>query len=184
MKPCSIMRSMICWIRSSSCWRAPSWSPSAGSPSSRWSASSDSTPPLNNASRMASCSACIVRSSSLSLELPHGLLKPLVSSRSDSFDTRSSRSISSSRSPVYFVYLNFNGFYQPPTTTKNNQSVVVLLALASGRGHRRFVLERDRLASRPSRCRVGAVIAALLAAADLLRRVHPLEHEVDAGGEE
>ena len=34
---------------------------------------------------------------------PHGLLNPLESSRSDSFDTRSSRSISSSRSPVYFV---------------------------------------------------------------------------------
>ena len=35
--------------------------------------------------------------------VPHGLLNPLESSRSDSFDTRSSRSISSSRSPVYFV---------------------------------------------------------------------------------
>jgi hypothetical protein len=65
-------------------------------------ASSDSTPPLNSASRMASCSACIVRSSSVS-DGSQGLLKPLDSSRSDSFETRSSRSISSIRSPVNFV---------------------------------------------------------------------------------
>ena len=65
----------------------------AGSPSSCCSASSDSTPPLKSASRIASCSACIVRSSSPEDGSPHGLLNPLESSRSDSFETRSSRSI-------------------------------------------------------------------------------------------
>ena len=37
----------------------------------------------------------------------YGLPKPLASSRSDSFATRSSRSRSSSSSPVYFVYRYF-----------------------------------------------------------------------------
>ena len=58
---------------------------------------------LNNASSMASCSACMVRSSSSSDGSPHGSLKPLDSSMSESFETRSSRSISSSSFPVYFV---------------------------------------------------------------------------------
>src|SRR5262245_31462527 len=94
-------------------------------------ASSDSTPPENNASRIASCSACMVRSSSL-LPGSHGLLNPLDSSRSDRRETRSSRSISSSRLPVYLVYRNF---IRPPCLAPS--SVVVLLALARRRGHAR-----------------------------------------------
>ena len=62
-------------------------------------------PSLNNASRIASCSACIVRS------MPplgsHGLSNPLESSRSLSFDMSSSMSRSSSGLGTYFEYLNF-----------------------------------------------------------------------------
>src|SRR5262245_47396969 len=115
---------------------------------------------------MASCRACIVRSSSSSFGAPHGLLKPLDNSRSESFDTRSSRSISSSRSPVYFVYLNFTS--------------VVILFPAATRRHARLFIE-VHFARRLAHRRLGAVIPALVAAADLARGIQRFEHEIDPG---
>src|SRR5262245_34997794 len=125
--------------------------------------SSGSTPPLNSASRIASCSACIVRSSS---SMAYGLPNPLDSSRSDSLDTRSSRSRSSNASPVNFVYRYFT-------------SVVILLLPARNPN---LLVNRLFFASRrpPLRLFDGGV-AALVSAADLLLRVEAFEHEVDRG---
>src|SRR5580765_7243600 len=156
-------------MSSSSLERTPSWSPSAGSPSSRSIVSSGSTPPLNSASRIASCSACIVRSAS---SIPCGLPKPLASSRSESFETRSSRSRSSSGSPVYFVYLYFKCL-----AVSSQLSVVVLLlrpwdleAFFDGW----FLATRGRT----PRCGFGGGVATLVAPADLLLSVEAFEHEV------
>ena len=81
---------MIFWMScSSACLR----SPSAGSPSSRSSVSSGSTPPLNRARGWRRAGPA----SSVLLVQPYGSPKPLESSRSDSFDTSSSMSSSSSR---------------------------------------------------------------------------------------
>src|SRR5881394_1580085 len=126
--------------------------------------SSGSTPPLNSASRIASCSACIVRSSS---SMAYGLPNPLDSSRSDSLDTRSSRSRSSRASPVNFVYRYFM------------RSVVVLLLPARNPN---LLVHRLLFTSRrpPLRLFDGGV-AALFGAADLLLRVEAFEHEVDRG---
>src|SRR5688572_29512584 len=98
----------------------------------------------------------MVRSSSLSSGLPQGLVKPLVNSRSDSFETRSSMSISSSRSPVYFVYRYF--------------TLVVVLLLPRRRRHRGVFLQ-CHFACWPPRARIAAVVTALFTAADLLDRV-------------
>src|SRR5262245_63846992 len=127
--------------------------------------SSGSTPPLNSASRIASCSACIVRSSS---SMPYGLPNPLDSSRSDSLDTRSSRSRSSNASPVNFVYR----YFMSPDT-----SVVILLLPARNPNllvHRLFFASR-----RPPLRLFDGGVAALVSTADLLLRVEPFEHEVD-----
>src|SRR5215813_11056691 len=102
----------------------------------------------------------MVRSLSSSMGAPHGLLKPLESSRSDSFDTRSSRSISSSKSPVYFVYLNF--------------TLVVVLLPTTTRGHSGLVVD-IHLSRRLAHRRLRAVIAAFLTAADLPRRIQAFE---------
>src|SRR5687767_11938579 len=125
---------------------------------------------------MASCRACIDRSSSPSDGSPHGLLNPLERSRSDSFDTRSSRSISSSRSPVYFVYRYFTASSR---RASGLLSVVVLLLPPSRqrRVRRECGFSRDR----PPYGRLRRVVAALVAAADLLERVQALENEIDAG---
>src|SRR5580765_1999844 len=156
-------------MSSSSLERTPSWSPSAGSPSSRSIVSSGSTPPLNSASRIASCSACIVRSAS---SIPCGLPKPLASRRSESFETRSSRSRSSSGSPVYFVYLYFKFL-----VLTSQFSVVVLLL----RARNLEALFGGCLfpARGAARRRLGGGVAAVVAPADLLLRVEPFEHEVD-----
>src|SRR3954464_3407839 len=176
---------MICWISSSSCDRASSWSPSAGSPSNRSIVSSGSTPPLKSASRIASCSACIVRSSSL---WPCGLPKPLDSSRSDSFETRSSRSSSSSASPVNFVYRYFNPSPQSPAPSSQSpapspQDLVVILFLP--RRHPDLLVDRRLLApgAASGRGRLPRRVAALFAAADFLLRVQSFEDEVDRRGD-
>src|SRR4030095_12939915 len=132
--------------------------------------SSGSTPPLKSASRIASCSACIVRSSS---SIAYGLPNPLDKSRSDSFATRSSRSRSSSSSPVNFVYRYFK------SRIPNPETLVVVLLLAPR--HLDFFFHRRLLAARGRAPRrgVGGGVAALVAPADLLLRAEALEHEVD-----
>src|SRR5690349_10874638 len=146
--------------------------------------SSGSTPPLNRASRIASCSACIVRSSSF---MPCGLPKPLASSRSESFDTRSSRSRSSRSSPVNLVYRYFmnhagNGRsalgLQLPVPSSQSPTLVVILLLAVRDSD--VLVERRLFAARAAaRRRFGRGVAALVAAADLLLCVQAFENEVD-----
>src|SRR5437588_4966224 len=131
-------------------------------------------PPLKSASRIASCSACIVRSSS---SVAYGLPKPLASSRSDSFATRSSRSRSSSSSPVYFVYRYFTACVLLPTP----YSLVVILLLRAR--HRNRIIHRLFFAARAlTRRRLGGRVAPVVAAADLPLRVQALEDEIDRGG--
>src|SRR4051812_45886886 len=96
--------------------------------------------------------------------LLNGEWKPLDSRRSDSFSIRSSRSRSSSGLPVYFEYLYFT-------------SVVILLLAA---GKRQAVVQIAlRGAGGLAPGRLGRVISAVLAAADLLLRVQTFQHKVD-----
>src|SRR4029450_3259873 len=160
------MRSMICWISSSGVDRASAWSASAGSPRSRSRVSWGRTPPLKSASSMASCSAWSVRSAS---SIPYGLPKPLDSRGWERFATRSSRSSSSSSSPVNLVYRYF--------MTLGPRSVVVLLL--SCRQPDLFVHRRFFTATGPPRRDFVGGVAALFAPADFFLGAQPLEHEVD-----
>src|SRR5436190_12357857 len=147
----------------------------------RSSVSSGSTPPLNSASMIASCSACIVRSSSDSPYMPpNGDRNPLESSRSDSFSIRSSRSRSSSGSPVYFEYLYFTSFQFPASSF---EFLVVVLLLPS-RQRQSFVHVSFRgAARRPSLRLLGRVIAAVVATADFFLCVETFQDDVDRGRE-
>src|SRR5262245_13116446 len=146
---------------------------------------------------MASCSACSVRSSS---SIPYGLPKPLDSSRSDSFATRSSRSRSSSSSPVYFVYLYFmlrtaigdgvnwrirectSSIHQFTNSPIPQVSVVILLL---PRRNPNLLVDRRLLAPRrPARRGFRGGVAALVGAADLLLCAEALEDEIDRGRDE
>src|SRR3954464_3055856 len=98
--------------------------------------------------------------------LLNGEWKPLARSRSDSFSIKSSRSRSSSGLPVYFEYLYFT-------------SVVILLLAAR---KRKAVIEvAFGGAGGLAPGRLGGVISAVLAAADLLLRVQPFQDKVDRG---
>src|SRR5262245_4591397 len=141
---------------------------------------------------MASCSACSVRSSS---SIPYGLPKPLDSRRSDSFATRSSRSRSSSSSPVYFVYLyfmlratigdvvnwrmrEFTSLIHQFTHSPIPQFSVVILLLP--RRNPNLVVDRRLLAPRRAARRgFRGGVAALVGAADLLLCTKALEDEID-----
>src|SRR5207237_8109211 len=92
-----------------------------------------------------------------------------------SFDTRSSSSIWSSRSPVYFVYR----YFIHVGSAFRRTSVVILLLPLRDRRNRPLVIP-ELVFTRPAHRRLGGVIPALVAAADLLQRVQSLEHEVDA----
>src|ERR1044071_8737695 len=87
--------------------------------------SSGSTPPLHSGSRIASCSACIVRS--LSSPVSRGFPKPLDISRSDNFDISSSMSSSSSRLGTYFEYLYFMVQRRLKPSLSGVRLVVILL---------------------------------------------------------
>src|SRR6185436_2222762 len=172
---------MICWINSSSWLRACSSLPSAASPNSFSRRSSGSTPPLKSASRIASCSACMVRS--LSSSVLRGFPNPLDISRSESFDMSSSMSSSSSRLGTYFEYLYF--MFRLQAGLKTRLYVLVVVLLLPPRIARFFFVvvrsqdRRSRLLLLRTAHGFGAVVAARVAAADLLLRIQAFEQEID-----
>src|SRR5688500_8949117 len=128
-------------------------------------------PPLSSASRIASCSACIV--CALSSSGSHGFWKPLDSSKSESCETRSPRSMPSNSSGSYLRYLYFNFCLLP--------SLVVVL-LPSARRHVLIVEDLYGALGRALAARLGGRELAAFGTADALERAEAFEHEVDRGG--
>src|SRR5215210_2227016 len=166
MYPCCCSFWTIFFTRSS--MRASASSACCQSLPRSFSRSSSEIAPSSSASRMASCSACIEWPSS-SPGRAYGSLKPLDSSMSESFDSRSSRSTPSRSSGLYLEYRYFM-----------DASVVILLLAA---GHRDVPVEhRLCLGSGWTARLLDPLVVKVVRPADLLLCVESFEDEVDARG--